>query len=224
MKKGVVLLSGGIDSTVTLAIAKEMGFDIYAISFDYKQRHNVELSCAKRVANFYKVKKHNVVEIDLRAFGGSALTSDIKVPKNRKSEEIPVTYVPARNTIFLSFALGWAEVIDSSDIFIGVNVMDYSGYPDCTPRYIKSFEEMANLGTKKGVEGKGHFKLHTPLSTMKKSEIIKKGREVGVDFKMTHSCYDPDIHGQSCGTCDACLIRKRGFVEAMIEDPTKYYE
>lgn len=224
-KRAIVLLSGGIDSTTCCAIAKENGYELYAMSFSYGQRHSVELEAAKRVANFFNVNEHSIVNIDLRAFGGSALTSEnIEVPKNRDitiKTEIPVTYVPARNIIFLSFAVGWAEVIDCRDIFIGVNAIDYSGYPDCRPAFIEAFEKMANLGTKSGVEGK-KIKIHTPLISLTKAQIISLGKKYGIDYSITHSCYDPSPEGKACGVCDSCMLRKKGFVEAGIEDPTLY--
>ena len=225
-KKAVVLLSGGIDSVTCCAIAKEKGFSIYAMSFSYGQRHSYELSAAKKIAESLSVTEHKIVEIDLRSFGGSSLTSTIDVPKNRKtfdekSTDIPNTYVPARNTIFLSFALAWAEILESYDIFIGVNAVDYSGYPDCRPEFIQAFEKMANLATKAGVEGK-YFTIHTPLINHTKADIIRTGTSLGVDYSMTHSCYDPSPEGLACGGCDSCLIRKRGFAEAGVVDPTKY--
>jgi 7-cyano-7-deazaguanine synthase len=224
--KAVILLSGGIDSATTLAIAENMGFDIYALSFRYGQRHAIELESAMRIAKRYNVVRHLIVDIDLRQIGGSALTADIKVPKNRDAEEmkkdIPATYVPARNTIFLSYALAWAEVTGASDIFIGVNVLDYSGYPDCRPEYIAAYEKMANLATKAGIEGKQKLKIHTPLIRMSKSQIIKKGIELGVDYSLTHSCYDPSVSGDACGECDSCLLRLKGFMEAGIKDPVRY--
>lgn len=224
-KKAVVLLSGGLDSTTTLAIALAEGFEPYTISFRYGQRHSIELDAAKRVSQVLRAKGHIVVDINLRQIGGSALTSDIDVPKGRLTEEmekeIPVTYVPARNTIFLSIALGWAEALGASDIFIGVNALDYSGYPDCRPEFIEAFERMANLGTKAGVEG-NRFKVHTPLIRMTKGEIIKKGMELGIDYSLTHSCYDPTPEGLACGECDSCLLRKKGFSEAGIKDPLRY--
>jgi 7-cyano-7-deazaguanine synthase len=224
--KAVVLLSGGIDSTTTLAVAKSEGFDVYALSFHYGQRHRVELEAARQIAQHLQVTKHLVVDIDLRPFGGSALTDNIEVPKNRKaaemSEAIPVTYVPARNTIFLSFALAWAEILGSEDIFIGVNALDYSGYPDCRPEYIAAFERMANLATKAGVEGKQKLKIHTPLIQMTKTQIIEKGLDLGADYSLTHSCYDPSEAGEACGECDSCLLRLKGFREAGIPDPAKY--
>ncbi len=224
-KRAVVLLSGGLDSTTALAIARAEGFEPYTISFRYGQRHDVELVAAKKISQRFGAKGHTVIDINLRQLGGSALTSDIDVPKGRDAEEmagkIPVTYVPARNTIFLSIALGWAEVLGASDIFIGVNALDYSGYPDCRPEFIEAFEKMANLGTKAGMEGKG-FKIHTPLIMMTKGEIIKKGMELGVDYSLTHSCYDPTPEGLACGECDSCLLRKKGFAEAGIKDPLRY--
>ncbi len=226
-KKAVVLSSGGIDSTTVMAIAKQEGFEIYSLSFFYKQRHSVEIEAARKVADVMGVKKHLIIDIDLRKIGGSALTdNNLDVPKYRKmqsmADEIPVTYVPARNTIFLSYALAWAEVLQSSDIFIGVNAIDYSGYPDCRPEYIEAFEQMANLATKAAVEGKTKLKIRTPLIHMTKAEIIKKGVDLGVDFFLTHSCYDPSSDGLACGECDSCIIRKQGFKEAGIIDPTKY--
>lgn len=224
--KAVVLLSGGIDSTTTLAIAKEEGFDLFALSFQYGQRHKIELEAAQRIANFFHVAKHVVVDMDLRLFGGSALTDNLKIPKNRTTAEmggdIPVTYVPARNTIFLSFALAWAEVLGSEDIFIGVNALDYSGYPDCRPAYIAAYEKMANLATKAGVEGKQRLKIHTPLIRMTKAQIIKRGLDLGVDYSLTHSCYDPSPSGDACGHCDSCLLRLKGFKEAGVRDPIRY--
>ena len=225
-RKGVVLLSGGLDSATALAIAKSEGFESCAITFRYGQRHEHEISCAKKVATSMNVARHVIVEFDLRVFGGSALTSDIPVPKDRAIEamagEIPVTYVPARNTIFLSFALAWAEVLDSSDIFIGVNALDYSGYPDCRPEYIAAYEKMANLATKAGVEGRSNLKVHTPLISLTKGQIIKRGIELSVDYSLTSTCYDPDASGAACGRCDACLLRLKGFAENGIEDPATY--
>jgi 7-cyano-7-deazaguanine synthase len=227
-KKAVVLLSGGIDSATTLAVARSMGFDIYALSFRYGQRHMVELEAAARVATQNSVAGRLTVEIDLRRIGGSALTSDLAVPKSRSVEDmgkdIPITYVPARNTIFLSYALAWAEVIGSSDIFIGVNALDYSGYPDCRPEYIDAYERMANLATKAGVEGKQKLKIHTPLIALSKAQIIRKGMELGVDYSLTHSCYDPGSDGAACGQCDSCLLRLKGFQEAGLVDPGRYKE
>jgi 7-cyano-7-deazaguanine synthase len=213
--RAVVLLSGGIDSTTVLAIARAEGFDTYALSFRYGQRHAVELEAARRVANTLGAREHKVLDIDLRAFGGSALTDDIAVPKlPTPSSQIPVTYVPARNTIFLSFALGWAEVLGAQDIFIGVNVLDYSGYPDCRPEYIAAFQRMADLATKAGVEGSQRLTIHTPLIHMTKADIIRKGLDLGVDYDMTFSCYDPAPDGTPCGHCDSCRIREHGFMEA----------
>jgi 7-cyano-7-deazaguanine synthase len=224
--KAVVLLSGGIDSATTLAIAQNRGFDIYALSFSYGQRHAVELEAAGRIAKRSNVIRHLILDIDLRKIGGSALTADINVPKNRSAKElkkkIPVTYVPARNTIFLSYALAWAEVVGANDIFIGVNVLDYSGYPDCRPEYIEAYEKMANLATKTGVEGKQKLKIHTPLIKMSKAQIIQKGVELDVDYSLTHSCYDPADSGEACGACDSCLLRLKGFTEAGLKDPVKY--
>jgi queuosine biosynthesis protein QueC len=225
-QKAVVLLSGGIDSTTTLAIAQKMGFTTYALSFRYGQRHQIELEAAASIARNFHVAKHLIVDIDLRLIGGSALTGNIDVPKSRSVEQmgkdIPVTYVPARNTIFLSYALAWAEVIGSSDIFIGVNALDYSGYPDCRPEYIAAYEKMANLATKAGVEGNQKLKIHTPLIEMSKADIIRKGIELGVDYSLTHSCYDPSAEGLACGECDSCLLRLKGFREAGITDSIKY--
>ncbi len=225
-KKAVVLLSGGVDSATTLAVAQSAGFEIYALSFRYGQRHMVELEAAGRVARYNSVAGHLIVDIDLRLIGGSALTADLAVPKSRSVEEmgkdIPITYVPARNTIFLSYALAWAEVIGSSDIFIGVNALDYSGYPDCRPEYIEAYERMANLATKAGVEGKQKLTIHTPLIHLSKAEIILKGVELGVDYSLTHSCYDPGVDGSACGQCDSCLLRLKGFQEAGLKDPGRY--
>ena len=225
-KKAVVLSSGGIDSTTVLAMAKSEGYEIYSLSFRYGQRHSLELEASKKVAHFFDVKKHLVVDIDLSEIGGSALTDDIDVPKGRSEEEmqeeIPVTYVPARNTIFLSYALAWAEVIGASDIFIGVNAIDYSGYPDCRPEYIEAYENMANLATKVGVEGKQKIKIRTPLINLTKAQIIGKGIELGVDYSITHSCYAPSLYGNACGSCDSCILRKKGFSDAGVEDPTNY--
>ena len=225
-KKAVVLTSGGLDSTTVMAIAKQQGFEIYSLSFDYGQRHSFELRAAKRVAELMGVSKHLVLELDLTKFGASALTDDIAVPKSYdgdiKTDEIPVTYVPARNTIFLSLAMAWAETLNASDIFIGVNALDYSGYPDCRPEYIKAFEYMANLATKAAVEGGLKLKIHTPLINMTKAQIISKGMELGVDYAVTHSCYDPSPEGLACGYCDSCILRKKGFKEAGVKDPTEY--
>lgn len=225
-KKAVVLLSGGLDSATVLAIARNQGYKCYALSFRYGQRHVWELEAARRVAATVGAEEHRVATIDLRVFGGSALTDDIAVPKGRDTNEmshgIPITYVPARNTIFLSFALAWAEVLGSSDIFIGVNALDYSGYPDCRPGYIEAFEKMANLATKAGVEGRQHLKIHTPLIALSKAQIIAKGFELGVDYKLTSSCYDPSAAGVPCGECDSCLLRQKGFRENGLEDPLDY--
>jgi 7-cyano-7-deazaguanine synthase len=225
-KRAVVLLSGGLDSATVLAIACRQGFELYALSFAYGQRHIWELQAAARVAASIGVVKHRTANIDLRIFGGSALTDDIEVPKGRSMDDmshgIPITYVPARNTIFLSFALAWAEVLGSSDIFIGVNALDYSGYPDCRPEFIAAFETMANLATKAGVEGRQSLKIHTPLIALSKAEIIRKGIELGVDFALTSSCYDPSASGVPCGQCDSCLLRQKGFRENGIADPLAY--
>jgi 7-cyano-7-deazaguanine synthase len=225
MKRAVVLLSGGIDSTTTLAIAIAEGYEAYALSFDYGQRHRIETESSRRVADSLGAKQHRVAKIDLRIFGGSALTDDIAVPKQRSGKEIahgiPITYVPARNTIFLAHALGWAEVVGASDIFLGVNAIDYSGYPDCRPEFIEAFETLANLGTKAGVEGR-HFQIHTPLIKFSKAEIIRKAAERGVDLSLTHSCYDPSPEGLACGECDSCFLRLKGFREAGIKDPIRY--
>ncbi len=225
-KRAVVLASGGLDSTTVMSIAKQQGYRVYSLSFDYGQRHSFELRAAKRVAELMGVSKHLVLELDLTKFGASALTDDIPVPKssdgNIKTGEIPITYVPARNTIFLSLAMAWAETLNASDIFIGVNALDYSGYPDCRPEYIKAFEHMANLATKASVEGGLKLKIHTPLINMTKAQIIRKGMELGVDYAVTHSCYDPSPEDLACGYCDSCILRKKGFKEAGVEDPTKY--
>jgi 7-cyano-7-deazaguanine synthase len=224
-KKAVVLLSGGLDSATVLAIARNEGYEPYALSFSYGQRHVYELEAARRVAASIGVAEHRIAAIDLRVFGGSALTADIDVPKGREPEEmadaIPITYVPARNTIFLSFALAWAEVIEASDIFIGVNALDYSGYPDCRPEFIEAFEKMANLATKAGVEGRQKLRIHTPLIALSKAEIIRRGRELGVDYSLTSSCYDPSPSGEPCGECDSCRLREKGFREVGIEDPLR---
>ena len=224
MPRAIVLLSGGLDSTTVLAVARDEGFEPCALSFDYGQRHRNELESAERVAKAAGVSAHQVVRFDLRAFGGSALTSDIEVPKDRSVEsmsaaEIPVTYVPARNTIFLSFAVAWAEVLGACDIFLGVNALDYSGYPDCRPQYIDAFERMANLATKAGVEGTQPLRIHAPLIHMTKAQIIRRGIELGVDYSLTSSCYDPSSDGRPCGRCDSCLLRARGFAEVGAEDP-----
>ncbi len=217
-KKAVVLYSGGLDSTTCLAMAADSGFKPYAISFSYGQRHSYELEVAKTNARHMGAAEHLVVDFDLRLMGGSALTADIAVPKQGVGSEIPVTYVPARNTIFLSFALGWAEVLGAFDIFIGVNALDYSGYPDCRPEFIEAYERMANLATKAGVEGRTKVRIHTPLLHLTKAGIVKLGRELGLDFGLTFSCYDPAADGRACGQCDACLLRRKGFDEAGIED------
>ncbi|MGB6744849.1 MAG: 7-cyano-7-deazaguanine synthase QueC [Terracidiphilus sp.] len=226
LKRAVVLLSGGLDSATILAIARSQGYEPYALSFSYGQRHAWELEAAKRVAASLGAAQHRIATIDLRIFGGSALTADIEVPKGRDEGEmgqgIPITYVPARNTIFLSFALAWAEVLESSDIFIGVNALDYSGYPDCRPEFIEAFEKMANLATKAGVEGRQQLKIHTPLIALTKAQIIQKGVELGVDYGLTSSCYDPFPDGQPCGECDSCLLRQKGFRENGIDDPLRY--
>ena len=218
----VCLLSGGLDSTTCLALARRDGYACYALSFDYGQRHKFELEAAARVAAAIGVERHLVAKIGLDAFGGSALTSDLAVPKARSAQDmthgIPITYVPARNTIFLSFALAWAEVLESSDIFIGVNALDYSGYPDCRPEFIQAYQRMANLATKAGVEGRTHLRIHTPLLELSKAQIVKLGHELGIPFGLTHSCYDPSPEGRPCGSCDACLLRRKGFEEAGIED------
>ena len=225
-KKAVILLSGGIDSTTTMAIARAEGYEIYGLTFQYGQRHAKELEAAQGIAKAIGAREHLVVNIDLATIGGSALTDSMDVPKGRSEGEmrqgIPPTYVPARNTIFLSYALAWAEVLGTSDIFIGVNSIDYSGYPDCRPEYIEAFERMANLATKAAIEGKTRLKIRTPLIHMTKAEIIKKGIELGIDYSMTHSCYDPSDEGSACGQCDSCLLRKKGFREAGVQDPTGY--
>lgn len=222
-RRAVVLLSGGLDSATALAIARAEGFECYALSFDYRQRHRFELEAARNVADAIGVARHAILPLDLREFGGSALTDDIAVPKDRDEGEmstgIPVTYVPARNTIFLSVALGWAEVLGAFDLFIGVNAVDYSGYPDCRPEFIAAFENLANLATKAGVEGTDRFRIHTPLIDLTKAEIIRKGLDLGVDYSLTLSCYDPDEAGHPCGHCDACLLRARGFAEAGVVKP-----
>jgi 7-cyano-7-deazaguanine synthase len=221
--KAVCLLSGGLDSATCLAHALREGFECHALSFDYGQRHRVELESARRIAAALKVRDHRVAKIDLRVFGHSALTDDIAVPKGRDeaamNREIPVTYVPARNTIFLSFALAWAEVLDAADIYIGVNALDYSGYPDCRPEFIQAFERMASLATKAGVEGRTRIHIRTPLIELSKAQIVLLGRDLGVPFALTHSCYDPDVSGRPCGACDSCVLRAKGFREAGITDP-----
>lgn len=227
-KKAVVLLSGGLDSATVVAIARDQGFDVHALSFRYGQRHSVELDAADRVARHLGVVEHKTAVLDLRTFGGSALTADIDVPKDRTDEDmshdIPVTYVPARNTIFLSFALAYAEVVGAKDIFIGVNALDYSGYPDCRPGYIASFEAMANLATKAGVTEAERIRIRTPLIDMTKAQIAAEGTRLGVDYGMTISCYDPDTEGRACGHCDSCQLRAKGFREAGLADPTRYQE
>ena len=225
-RKAVVLLSGGLDSTTTAAIARSEGFELYAITFAYGQRHEAEIAAAQRIAENFGVAQHSVCHIDLRAFGGSALTSDLAVPKGRSLDEmshgIPITYVPARNTIFLSFALAWAEVLGANDIYIGVNAVDYSGYPDCRPEFIAAFENLAHVATKAGVEGTQRLAIHTPLITLSKAEIIRTGLELGVDYSLTTSCYDPGPDGAACGQCDACLLRLKGFAENGQRDPIRY--
>ncbi len=225
-KRAVVLVSGGVDSTTCLAIARHEDYDAYALSFNYGQRHRAELEAAMRVARVIGAKDHLVLELPLDAIGGSALTSAIEVPKDVPLDEmqsrIPVTYVPARNTVFLSLALAWAETLGAPDIFIGVNALDYSGYPDCRPEFIEAFEKMANLALKESVEGRMRIRIHTPLIKMTKGQIIRKGVELGVDFAITHSCYDPDQNGRACGRCDSCILRKKGFAEAGLFDPTEY--
>jgi 7-cyano-7-deazaguanine synthase len=225
-KPAVVLLSGGLDSATVLAIARSHGFASFALSFSYGQRHSIELEAARRVAQSLGAVEHRIAQIDLRAFGGSALTAEIDVPKNRPADEmehgIPITYVPARNTIFLSFALAWAEVLGSSDIFLGVNALDYSGYPDCRPEYIAAYQAMANLATRAGVEGTQKLKIHAPLLDMTKAEIIRTGLSLGVDYALTSSCYDPAPDGTPCGSCDSCILRQKGFRENGIEDPLHY--
>lgn len=225
-KEAVVLLSGGLDSATVAAIAASEGFSVHALSFAYGQRHSFELEAARRVAKSLHVADHRVATIDLRVFGGSALTDDIEVPKGRSTAEmehgIPITYVPARNTIFLSFALAWAEVLGSSDIFIGVNALDYSGYPDCRPEFIRAFEQMANLATRAGVEGRQKLAIHAPLMHLSKAQIILKGMDLGVDYGLTSSCYDPGPGGKPCGQCDSCLLRKKGFLENGMDDPLPY--
>ncbi len=227
-RRAVVLLSGGLDSTTTLAIARAQGFDLYALTFEYGQRHKLEVAAARLIAARLGVARHIVVPIDLRVFGGSALTSDLAVPKGRSAdamaEGIPITYVPARNTIFLSYALAWAEVLGSSDLFIGVNAIDYSGYPDCRPEFIAAFQHLANLATKAGVEGKLRLTIHTPLLALTKAEIIRKGLMLGVDYGLTRSCYDPTPEGLACGRCDSCQLRLKGFAEAGQRDPIAYRE
>jgi 7-cyano-7-deazaguanine synthase len=224
--KAVILVSGGIDSSTALAVARREGFEIYALTFDYGQRHRCELEAARRVVSSLGAVRHVIARIDLRAFGGSALTADLEVPKGRPGQsapsEIPITYVPARNTIFLSFALSWCEALQAHDIFIGANAIDYSGYPDCKPEFLVQFERLAQLATKAGVEGSAHYRIHAPLVHMSKAEIIRTGHEAGVDFSLTHSCYDPTLEGLACGACDSCALRRRGFLEAGLPDPTRY--
>ncbi len=222
-RPAVILLSGGLDSATTAAIALAAGFELHALSFDYGQRHRFELEASRRVAAALRINHHVTASIDLSQFGASALTADIAVPKGRSDDElqhgIPITYVPARNTVFLSMALGYAEVLGAADIFIGVNAVDYSGYPDCRPEFIAAFERLANLATKAGVEGSLSFKIHTPLILLTKAQIIRRGLELGVDYSLTHSCYDPDPSGRACGRCDSCVLRRRGFEEAGVTDP-----
>ncbi|MBI4240748.1 MAG: 7-cyano-7-deazaguanine synthase QueC [Candidatus Rokubacteria bacterium] len=226
MKRAVVLLSGGLDSATTLAIARNEGYAPYALSFAYGQRHSRELESAKRVAEALGAKEHLILTLDLRLIGGSALTADFPVPKGRSPEQIgtgiPITYVPARNTIFLAHALAWAEVLGAEDVFFGANVLDHSGYPDCRREYVDAFERLANLATKAGVEGKSRFKIHTPLIRMTKAEIIRTGHALGVDYALTWSCYEPTPDGRACGLCDSCLLRKKGFAEAGLTDPLPY--
>lgn len=225
-RRAVVLLSGGLDSATSLAIARDEGFEPFAITFRYGQRHGAEVEAARRVATYQDVTKHVIVDIDLRQFGGSALTDDLAVPTDRTVDAmaacIPVTYVPARNTIFLSYAMAWAEVLGAFDIFVGVNALDYGGYPDCRPEYVKAFENMANLATKASVEGRGRVKIHTPLIALSKAEIIERGLSLGVDYGLTSSCYQPTGDGVACGHCDACVLRLQGFAENGINDPVKY--
>ena len=228
IKSAVVLLSGGLDSSTTLAVAKSQGFKVHALSFRYGQRHDLEVEAARRVAEAQGVAEHVVATIDLRTFGDSALTSDVPIPKARSLEEIgtgiPVTYVPARNTIFLSFALAWAETLKANDIFIGVNALDYSGYPDFRPEFISAYEEMANLATRVGVEEGHRIRIHTPLIDLTKAQIIEKGLELGVDYGLTLTCYDPSVRGEACGQCDACLLRLKGFAENELDDPAPYID
>jgi 7-cyano-7-deazaguanine synthase len=225
-RPAVVLLSGGLDSATALAVARHDGFRCYTLTIAYGQRHAVELEAAQKVASAFGAAEHRVVHLDLRAFGGSALTADLALPQDRSTDEmaggIPITYVPARNTVFLSLALAWAEVLQSFDIFMGVNAIDYSGYPDCRPEFIEAFERLANLATKAGVEQRGRFRIHTPLIHLPKADIIRKGVELGVDYRLTHSCYDPGPHGAACGRCDSCLLRRAGFEQAGVADPTHY--
>jgi len=225
-KPAVILLSGGLDSATTAAVAREQGFELYALTVDYGQRHRHELESARRVAEAMGVERHVILSVDLSQFGSSALTAAVDVPKDRgideMQEEIPVTYVPARNTVFLALALAYAEAVGAADIFIGVNAVDYSGYPDCRPEYIAAFRHLANLATKAGVEGRLAFRIHAPLVELGKAEIIRRGIELGVDYGLTHSCYEPDDDGRSCGRCDACLLRLKGFAEAGLKDPLPY--
>ncbi len=225
-RRAVVLVSGGLDSTTCLAMAGGEGFDLFALSFRYGQRHGVEIEAAKKVAKAFGVKEHLILDVPLGQIGGSALTAAIEVPKDVSVEQmksrIPVTYVPARNTVFLSLALAWGETLGAADIFLGVNAMDYSGYPDCRPEYIQSFEKMANLALKECVEGRSCIRIHAPLIHMSKAQIIKTGVALGVDYSLTHSCYDPDPDGRACGRCDSCILRKRGFADAFLPDPTQY--
>jgi 7-cyano-7-deazaguanine synthase len=226
-RPAIVLLSGGLDSTTVLAIAKDQGFTPYALSFRYGQRHSIELEAAKRVAKVQGVARHVIADIDLRVFGGSALTADIEVPKHESLDDVedggvPITYVPARNTIFLSFALAFAETVGASDIFTGVTAVDYSGYPDCRPEYMEAFATMANLATRAGVEGTSQMTLHSPLIALSKADIVREGLRLGVDYSLTSSCYDPDEQGRACGQCDTCLLRLKGFAEAGVKDPVRY--
>jgi 7-cyano-7-deazaguanine synthase len=224
----IVLSSGGLDSTTCLAIAREEGFKIYSLSFDYGQRHRFELEAAGKLATAFGVAEHRVIRIDLRQFGKSALTADLAVPKDRDeaqmSADVPITYVPARNTIFLSYALAWAEVLNLTDLYIGVNAVDYSGYPDCRPAFIDAFSRMANLATAMTADGARRFNIHAPLINLSKAQIIQRGISLGVDYGLTHSCYDPDPNGLSCGRCDSCSLRRRGFIEAGVNDPTTYFD
>lgn len=225
-KKAVVLLSGGLDSATVLDIARREGFDAYALSFRYGQRHAIEIAAAQRVARAAGVREHRIVDIDLSQFGGSSLTADLPVPRHRSLDEIsqgiPITYVPARNTVFLSLSLAWAEALPADDLFIGVNAVDYSGYPDCRPEFIVAFEQLANLATKAGVEGTRHFRIHAPLIDLSKAQIIRTGLDLGVDYSLTSSCYSPDTTGAACGTCDSCLLRLAGFAAAGATDPIRY--
>ncbi len=225
-KKAIVLLSGGLDSATTLALAKDQGYEVYALSFDYGQRHRIELIKAEQVAKYFQVKEHLILNVNIGQFGTSALTADIPVPKDRPvktmGDKIPVTYVPARNTVFLSLALAWAEALGAKDIFIGANAIDYSGYPDCRPEFFRAFESMANLATKAGVEGQAKYRIHTPFIEMTKGEIIRQGIALKVDYSLTHSCYDPSPEGRPCGHCDSCILRKKGFKEIGAHDPLEY--